>query len=230
MPVISSFEVLYQQIAPSSSSSNSGTGQNTAAQQGRSQLPSFPSQNAAEGDSPSPPEGLQGFFLLISNQTGSPLPVRVTFTTSSVGGAQALAAQASGSPPNIPPYVFLAITNTQDPTASGNTQSGINTSGIYFSGLTVSGQQAYIDLPESLPPSGTFLFSLVPNFLNPNVMGIGPVARGYVSVESPSGSGTVLLTPQTRTVFTNGVGNVAEAAYGLPTTSGGSLFTLSGLD
>ncbi len=235
MPTISSFEVFLQDIAPSESSSASEVEIKPQVQRTRPVVRNFTiPQSTVESndDIPTPiPSAVQGFFLLISNQTANALPVRITFVTSSDEGAMALS-DLVPAPSGTLPYAFLAITNTQDPTVSGNTGSGINTSGIYFSGLIPSGNLAYIDLPERLPPSGTFLFSLVPNYANPNVVKLGPVGRGYVRVGSPGGYGDVLLSPQTRVVFFNynstGVSS-SEAAYDMQTSTGRALFTLSGL-
>lgn len=234
MAIVSSFEVLLQPTGPGGggSTGTSKTATKSASKGKKAKVQdvlrqTFFSPEMAQMQLPfTIPTALQGYFLYVSNLSSNPTTtLRVSFLTEN---SSVLATQISGALP----YAFLAILNTQPPLLNGNATA----SGIFFSGLSVggSGTYAYFDLPP-ISPFGTSLFALIPNYLDPKLVQSGPVGRGYVDIGTVNGSYAYLnVSAQTRVVFfapgegSTGTMNTSEAAYSMPSPSGGSNFIVSG--
>lgn len=231
--IVSSFEVLLQPIGPGG---NSGAGDDAVepditpedAPKAGDVLRAFyvPPQMAASGLPFRVPTALQGYFLYLSNTSSfAASGIRVGFISENARVLSTVVPVGSGGMP-----AFLAITNTQPPLISGNDPRN---PGITFGGLTPSGAVAYVDLPP-IPGSGTILVNLIPNYLIPNLVKSGPVARGYVDIETTNGDTVSLnISAQTRVVFfepfNSSLGmNTSEAAYSMPSPTGGTAFTFSG--
>jgi hypothetical protein len=236
MAIVSSFEVLLQPTGPGGGGST-GTGKTATKSASKAKKAkvqdvlrqAFFSPEMAQMQLPfTIPTALQGYFLYVSNLSFITTPtLRVSFVTQD---PSVMAARISG----VLPYAFLAILNTQPPLLNGNT----TTSGILFSGLSVAGSgiytYAYFDLPP-IGPNGTTLFALIPNYLDPKLVATGPVGRGYVDIGTVGGGLARLnVSAQTRVVFfapgegSTGTMNTSEAAYSMPSPTGGTNFVVSG--
>lgn len=225
--IVSSFEVLLQPIGPSGApSAGAAEAVPESAPKAGDVLRSYfvPPALAGSGLPFTVPTSLQGYFLYLSNTTGSAASgIQVSFVTEDSSVLGAPSPTISGLP------AFLAITNTQPPLLDGN----FTPSGIDFGGLTPSGALAYTNLP-TIPASGTILLGVIPNYLDPSLVKSGPVARGYVRIRTNNGSKVSLnISAQTRVVFfepgNTGSGmDTSEAAYSMPSPTGGTAFTFSG--
>jgi hypothetical protein len=232
--IVSNFEILLQPIGPGGNTS-SGDAKlapdvtpEDAPKAGDVLRPYFvPPELAASGLPFVVPTALQGYFLYLSNT--SPFAasgIRVGFVSEDARVLGTIVPAPGGGAP-----AFLAITNTQPPLISGNT----NTSGISFGALKPSSAAvAFTDLP-TIPGSGTILLGVIPNYLSPALVNSGPVARGYVDIRTTNGDKVSLnISAQTRVVFfepgNTGAGmDTSEAAYSMPSPTGGTAFTFSGV-
>jgi hypothetical protein len=149
------------------------------------------------------PNVIQGYFLILSNLGSSSVSgISLQFFTTA---PNPLLATVSGQPAVL---AFLDL---------GGEQNEMQT----IVPGDPSETYATVTLAQDIPANGSVIFALIPNYAaTGNVVDV----RGYVSITGPDGA-TLLLTPETRSVFGNPQPpGVSETAYALPTPTGGNLF------